>query len=149
MRAINAEPSRAFTLVEVLIVVVILGILAAVVVPAFASATRDASEGATYSELQKVRRAIDVYFARNENAPPPIETGDRTWGPIAQGDGEYLKNPARNSYLPGAAQWTILADAIAAPDESYQTDNGWIYNTTTGELWAGSFDEMDRPIPQP
>ena len=59
-----------FTLVEILIVVVILGILAAIVVPQFAQARKEAAEGTTVHELAKLRRAIDVYRVRHENRLP-------------------------------------------------------------------------------
>lgn len=52
---------RAFTLVEVLVVVVILGILAAVVVPRFAGATDDARTSSLQSTLAGVRSSIASY----------------------------------------------------------------------------------------
>jgi len=51
----RARVASAFTLVEILIVVIILGILAAIVIPQFTSATQDAKSAATYNELQKLR----------------------------------------------------------------------------------------------
>jgi general secretion pathway protein G len=54
---------RAFTLLEVMIVVVILGILAAIVVPQFSSATDDAKASALRSGLAGVRASIAGYRA--------------------------------------------------------------------------------------
>lgn len=65
--------TKAFTLVEVLIVVVILGILSAVVIPRFAGASDDARTSATQSTVASVRSAIATY---------------RT-GAIIQGDAPY------------------------------------------------------------
>ncbi len=45
------NPKRAFTLVEILIVVVILGILAAIVIPQFTSASEEAAANSTHSQL--------------------------------------------------------------------------------------------------
>lgn len=53
--------SRAFTLVEVLIVIVIIGILAAITIPRFASATDDARTSSTQSTLSGVRSSIATY----------------------------------------------------------------------------------------
>ena len=55
------QVAHAFTLVEILIVVVILGILAAIVVPSFLGAVDQAAIGTTQSELTKLRRAVEVF----------------------------------------------------------------------------------------
>ncbi len=139
---------RAFTLVEILVVVVILGILAAVVAPRFTNAISDATENAAYSELQKIRRAIDVYMARNNGLPPDVTTGYGTWGGMI-GTGDYLKRAPVNQYLPATNEGRIYAAADAAPDTVFQSDYGWLFNTATGELWAGGFDLNDEPLPKP
>jgi len=136
-----------FTLVEILIVVVILGILAAIVVPSFADAVKNASIGTTQSELQKLRRAVDVYQVRNENSIPIVIAGDGTWGDLIATNGEYLKDAPVNSYVGGVNQQVIVLGTT--PDSAYQQDHGWVYNDTTGEIWAGGFDVDDQPLPRP
>ena len=137
---------RAFTLVEILIVVVILGILAAIVTPQFVNARDDAAKGTTVSELEKLRRAIDVFRARNSNQVPAVTAGDRTWGPLV-GTGEYLKDGPRNPWVGSAnAGVIILRDS---PDVAYQSTYGWIYDPATGRVWAGGFDANDDPLPKP
>ena len=61
----RSRRTNAFTLVEILIVVVILGILAAVVIAGFTGATSEAQASATASELSKMRRQIGVFQCRN------------------------------------------------------------------------------------
>ena len=142
------RPRRnAFTLVEILIVVVILGILAAIVVPQFVNARTEAAQGTTYSELQKLRRAVDVYMARHDNALPDVTAGDGTWGALVAGNGEYLKSAPYNTYVGGANARTIVIRGT--PDAAYQTTHGWVYDSATGRVWAGSFDGNDEPLPQP
>jgi len=59
---------RGFTLVELLIVVVILGILAAVVIPQFEGATAQGKEAALTSNLATVRQAIEMYKVQHDDA---------------------------------------------------------------------------------
>ena len=137
---------RAFTLVEILIVVVILGILAAIVVPQFVGAVNEASIGTTQSELTKLRRAIEVFEVRNSNALPAVVAGDGTWGDLIAGHGEYLKEAPTNPYVGGENSRVIVLGT--APDDAFQTAHAWIFNDATGEIWAGGFDANDQPLPR-
>ena len=141
----------AFTLVEILIVVVILGILAAIVIPSFNHATTEAQVGATYSDLQKMRRAIGVYRARTGNIPPITEVADdpdASWGPLVGQTGEYMKSSPLNAWVGGENGKRVVLIENYVPDTAYQTDAGWIFDPIAGELYAGSFDESDRPNPR-
>ncbi len=61
--------NQGFTLVELLIVVIILAILAAIVVPQFASSTDDAKVAALDSTLANIRSAIDLYYQQHGEYP--------------------------------------------------------------------------------
>jgi type II secretion system protein G len=56
---------RGFTLIEILIVVVILGILAAIVIPQFTNASQDAQVSAVKSQLQTIRSQIELFRIKN------------------------------------------------------------------------------------
>lgn len=139
--------SSAFTLVEVLIVVVILGILAAAVVPQFTNATSDAQRNATRDQLIKIRRALDVYYVRNNNTYPTVTAGVGTWGEIANIGQTYLRQTPNNQWIggPNAARITLGT----GPDTGYQAAYGWIYDPATGQTWAAAFDGNDQPFPRP
>jgi prepilin-type N-terminal cleavage/methylation domain-containing protein len=59
-----------FTLVELLIVVIILAVLAAIIVPQFSSATIDAQEAALDANLARMRSSIELYHAQHANLYP-------------------------------------------------------------------------------
>jgi general secretion pathway protein G len=59
-----------FTLVELLIVAIILAILAAIVVPQFASSTDDAADAALRSNLSAIRGAVDLYTQQHGGSFP-------------------------------------------------------------------------------
>lgn len=66
---------RAFTLVEILIVVVILGILAAIVVPQFSTASQEASRVAFVTSLNAFVEVGEIYWMRNNVLPLDSSSG--------------------------------------------------------------------------
>ena len=77
---------RGFTLVELLIVVILLGILAAVVVPQFSAATNDTKLASLDTTLANMRAAIDVYYQQHGKYPGKKESKDSdTCGPVLGG----------------------------------------------------------------
>ena len=68
--------SAGFTLIELMIVVAIIGILAAIAIPKFADLIAKSQEGATKGKLGTVRSAIAIYYANMEGQYP----GDLTNG---------------------------------------------------------------------
>ncbi len=75
MECNNCRTPRAFTLVEILIVVVILGILAAIVVPQFSSASEESRRAAFVTELQVFVGAAEHYAAREGSWVPDGPSG--------------------------------------------------------------------------
>ena len=61
---------HAFTLVEVLIVVVIMAVLAATIIPQFADTTSDAKKNTTIFNLQTMRSQIETYKAQHSSGLP-------------------------------------------------------------------------------
>lgn len=64
------KAEKGFTLVEILIVVVILGILAAIVIPQFTSASTEAKESALVSDIQSMRSQIELYKIHHNDELP-------------------------------------------------------------------------------
>ncbi len=139
---------RAFTLVEILIVVVILGILAAIVVPAFNSTVADSAATTTFSELQKLRRHVGVFKARNSDQLPAVTAGDGTWGELVGSNDYFLAAPV-NAWIGGANARVIVVVPDAVPDAAFHTNYGWIYDPNNGEIYAAGFDGRDHPLPRP
>lgn len=69
---------HAFTLVELLIVVIILAILAAIIVPQFTSATDDANQSAYDTNVANIRSAIELYRQQHTSYPGAVASSGAT-----------------------------------------------------------------------
>lgn len=139
MRIRNARPiRRAFTLIEILIVVVILGILAAIVIPQFTDASQEANNSSVRSQLQTIRSQVELFRVRNAGTLPDFaangwdEMVDATQNP--QGV-KYLQQEPRNPMRDNATD--ILTGAAVPPAASGgAATDGWYFNTTTNDIYG-------------
>jgi len=137
---------KGFTLVEILIVVIILGILAAIVIPQFTQASTEARLSNLKTNLQTVRSQLLLYATQHRDTPPGalFATQLTQWTDIS-GDvttsadathtfGPYLQSIPMNpiSNLNSVRIVTGATTVFAAPT----TDGAWWYNSTNGEFRA-------------
>jgi general secretion pathway protein G len=146
---------KAFTLVEILIVVVILGILAAIVVPQFTHATQDAMAGNLQTQLDTLNNQIELYKARNNGQLPPLfAAGGTTTGPSDPGpwadliNQGYIKGPPQNPACPSRAAGgdpgaLDIGTGYAAAGVA---NHGWGYDTGTATLYASYMDEVNGVV---
>jgi len=76
---------KGFTLIELMIVVAIIGILAAIAIPKFADLINKSKEGATKGALSTVRSALQIYYGDNEGWFPTAPTSDAAGGAVCMG----------------------------------------------------------------
>ena len=147
-KPVHIAVRHAFTLVEILIVVVILGILAAIVVPQFASATQDSQAGNVKSQLATLQRQIEVYHAKN-SAWPDFATDQ--WGTATDAEsligGNYIKLAPVNPAWPDASDAARYAIATTTgAGERGSASAGWLWNEVDSTLYASYFDETTGQV---
>jgi prepilin-type N-terminal cleavage/methylation domain-containing protein len=64
---------RGFTLVELLVVVIILAILAAVVIPQLRSSSQDAKASALDTDLSAMRSSLELYYHQHNSVYPGVK----------------------------------------------------------------------------
>jgi general secretion pathway protein G len=120
---IRRTAQSGFTLVEILIVVVILGILAAIVVPQFTNASESAKSNSLYSQLQTIRSQFELYQVQhNGNYPTVADLTDVTnspggWGKMVNKtdvDGTINANGANGPYLQQAPKNPFTGNSVVA-----------------------------------
>ncbi len=144
--------AKAFTLVEILIVVVLLGILAAIVIPAIASSATSARETALASDVQLMRRFILIYKAQHQEMSPgylndslsaanleeqATQATDELGRTAAHGGTDCKRGPYMSKIpanpVNGLDTVQMLADGEAFPTNG-DNSHGWIYRAATGEI---------------
>ncbi len=149
--------NKGFTLIEIVIVIMLLGIIAIVAIPQFIDMRTEARDEATKASLAALRSSVAIVVGaiavkENPNLSP------RYYPSYTEYSGNQLlaANPANHAKLAGTAimdkasgfpinPWTqtnTIKDCdskakgtlLGAPN----ADDGWCYNQTTGEVWANS-----------
>ena len=132
---------EAFTLVELVVVILILGILAAVAAPKLLSTAGTAKDNGLRQTLSIIRDAIEMYAAENGGQLPAADGSEATFKNDLQ---SYLrkfpKNPVAGDPSEGAV---VIMEGGGLPlsgliDAGPGWGSGWIYEFTTGEFLANT-----------
>ena len=158
-----------FTLIEILIVVIILGVLSTIVIPRFSTGSRQAREATLKDCLRYLRAQIAAYKVQHNQVPPGYPNDDSDATPTATtfvaqmtqytddvghvgGSaselyrwGPYLSDMPANPMTSGNGILVVTGPSLPAPDPS--KPYAWVYNPQTQEIRAnvGGADEAGTP----
>lgn len=134
----KAPRNHGFTLIELMIVVAIIGILAAIAIPKFSDLINKSHEGATKGRLSAVRSALQVYYGNNEGLFPTGPAGSNTTFLQAALAPTYISDWP-SVYVPAYHKKTSTVDTINGgdPKNSDNTCEGeWVYVSSTTADWG-------------
>ena len=134
----KSQMRSAFTLIEILIVVVIMAILAATIIPQFTNSTADAEIATTEFNLNTLRSQIELYKAQHGGANPAFASGvitglttqttynSRNYGP-------YMVSIPLNA-IKGSAVVTEVTGSAPIGGGHVTGTGGWLFHSGTGEI---------------
>ena len=137
---------RGFTLIELIIVMVVLGIMAGLAIPKFLDLREDAKYSAVKGALGGVRSAVANFHAKSiaanpdDTTPYPADGAELTGGTVL--NGTFPDNP----YYTGTAAKNSVGDATGAKGtvgcNAVVLDVAWCYKVTNpggpAEVWAST-----------
>jgi len=156
---------RGFTLVELMIVIIIIGVLAAIVIPQFSGASRQARENTLRDDLRFLRTQVQVYRVQHRGSPPGYPNGNVNGSPTEadfvdqmvkftseHGDpsttasdvyrfGPYLSRVPSNPINDRTTIFVVdngqpMPDSTSLPMMNGSEEYGWIYKAQTQEWMA-------------
>ncbi|HEX3998861.1 MAG TPA: type II secretion system protein [Pirellulales bacterium] len=133
----------AFTLIEIMIVVVILAVLAATIVPQFSTSISDSKVATMQSNLQTLRSQIQLYGLEHGGVFPTISsstlpqlTGNTDINGTLGTGGAYIYGPYVQTQIPinpVDGNNTVTTTAVFPPTAATGA-GGWLYDAATGQI---------------
>jgi general secretion pathway protein G len=117
---VNTRSQRGFTLIEVLIVVVLVIVLAAIALPTYQNSVLRAREATLREDLFRMRDAIDQYYADKNKYPPTLQD--------LVSDG-YLRSIPKDPFTDSTDTWQV---ENAEPDPNNPTAEPGVYDVKSG-----------------
>jgi general secretion pathway protein G len=137
----RSSARKGFTLVEILIVVIILGILAAIVIPQFTNASTSARQSNLASQDQTIKSQISLYSLQHNDIPPALANLFTDLTSVSDANGNLSGASGFNSaasfgpYLQAIPTNPLTnSTTVVALGTATAATTGWYYNAATGEF---------------
>ena len=143
---------RAFSIAELVIVVCIIGILAAMVLPSFQNNAMEAKIAAAKDNLRILRSVVELYAANHKDVSPGYPDNEFSAAPTEEAfiqqttiDETYLRDIPSNPFN-NLNTIDVLADDEDFPVQA-SGDYGWLYKPLVRKIridWPGADDKQIR-----
>lgn len=135
-KAMN-EKEKGFTLVELLVVIIIIGILSAIAIPVFMNQRQKAVDSGIKSDLRTIANEVESYYVDNQEYPASLsQTADKVTIPAPAGGGEAVEITV--SEATSVYTYTAGTDnesyEITGINETKGSDTEFTYDSQNGGL---------------
>ena len=156
MMKISKKGEKGFTLIELMIVVAIIGILAAIAIPRFAQMLEKAREGSTKGNIGSMKSAISIYYGDHEGIWPT--TIDLNSSMSTKSFSNFMDSiPPVKATCPWRGLATSPAGTTATEAKTVvevtattgptTATFGWLYNSSTGDVFVNSTLTDSKGLP--
>ena len=143
----QAITSKAFTIVELLIVIVVIGILAAIIIVGYGAVINNANDKSVQSDISKLADSVKLLGLDNNNIPDGGATSSSTGDPTVLSGisfkpniGSYDKTVANlyycSGFINGTKEFSIVARSKSGNAYSYNSKSG--VSSFSGYTWTSS-----------
>jgi MSHA pilin protein MshA len=127
---------KGFTLIEIVMVIILLGILAAVAIPRFIDMSGEAKKSAVKGVLGGVRGAISIAYANNALRG---HAGYPTMANLTSVSGGIMTEGIPDNPFAATTQTDkndVESTTAAKGTKTADADKEWRYNPNTGQFWS-------------
>ena len=126
-RSQTLSPSNGFTIVELLVVIVVIGILAAITIVSYTGISSKATASALQSDLASAKKQLSLYYVDHGAYPTSLDGSNCPTGSAPSPDTKYcLKASTGNTFTyssPSPYTWFTLTATNTASSTVYSVTN--------------------------
>ncbi|MEM7681375.1 MAG: prepilin-type N-terminal cleavage/methylation domain-containing protein [Planctomycetota bacterium] len=146
------DRKRAFSLIELIIVIVIIGVIAGMAIPRLSRGANNAGSAALRGDLAVLRGAIEQYRAEHEGTLPDVTNFVAQLTQYSNLAGDTFADAPNTAtgiiYGPYMREIPKLPvgskKGLSVVEDSSATTTAWLYNPTTGSITADLGTETDN-----